>query len=510
MSSMQSPSNIPEPSHNATLLSARSSPFNAAASLRSQGEFYMTGVIPVTDDFSSPSDVECSICMEQLSSDVVKMAACNYHFHAVCILLWFEKSAPRHGKKKGTCPNCRHALYEPDPLPPQRGMRRSVHESRPIFGEIHAVHNDRPRATLSTSRPLFHAGSTRDSLEITDERRRRRLQTIVGIGTEDATDLLQRSQMRTGEQPASTTASTSIRDGITSLSSTSSRVDYLERQVDRVFQYLEQYTMRMDALVLSPPRQHAPFRTRGEGQNSRQSITPSPMGYIALRREFERSLERSGLSAEQMIEVWRRQGPLANDDPGSSDQERELGSGASRDGVRGPILTTINSQGPVPTSPTRATTAQFLAAPSNCPTRIRGARPHVERVSRFNVDAEERPVSASNIAIASPSSWRDAAGTRVQRLRSARNLSAFRLPVTAEVSTREWRNFVGLSPILREDTEPEVTSGATIPLSLNRRGETHRSSAQSPIRAESVPHGSELQADEPVQLGDRLEGARTD
>lgn len=85
------------------------------SSLRSQGEFFMAGVIPVdTVATPLPKDTDCSVCLEHLSEDVVKITACGHIFHTVCVLGWFDRSAPRDGTKKGTCPNCRTELYEPD------------------------------------------------------------------------------------------------------------------------------------------------------------------------------------------------------------------------------------------------------------------------------------------------------------------------------------------------------------------------------------------------------------
>jgi hypothetical protein len=77
-------------------------------SLRSQPEFYMTAG-PL------PDNAECTICLETLTEDVVKFHACGHMFHTVCLLSWFDQSAPHTGKRRGTCPNCRYELYEPDP-----------------------------------------------------------------------------------------------------------------------------------------------------------------------------------------------------------------------------------------------------------------------------------------------------------------------------------------------------------------------------------------------------------
>jgi hypothetical protein len=129
-----------QPSHalqnNATLAQVVQSPRSAAGSqftppqetqqpnqapthmptLRSQPEFYMTGVTAIdTTSQPLPDNAECTICLEPLSDDVVKFIACGHMFHTVCVQSWFDQSALRTGRKRGTCPNCRHELYEPDP-----------------------------------------------------------------------------------------------------------------------------------------------------------------------------------------------------------------------------------------------------------------------------------------------------------------------------------------------------------------------------------------------------------
>ncbi|KAF1836305.1 hypothetical protein BDW02DRAFT_245577 [Decorospora gaudefroyi] len=85
-------------------------------SLRSQPEFYMTAVTPIdTTAEPLPGNTECTICLERLTTDVVRFRACGHMFHTVCVLSWFDESAPRSGRRRGTCPNCRQELYEPDP-----------------------------------------------------------------------------------------------------------------------------------------------------------------------------------------------------------------------------------------------------------------------------------------------------------------------------------------------------------------------------------------------------------
>jgi hypothetical protein len=116
------PSNWAERMHQAEQdrLSAPTQPSDQQASnmpsLRSQPEFYMTAVTPVdTTTETLPDDAECTICLEPLVEDVVKFHACGHMFHTMCVLSWFDQSAPREGKKRGTCPNCRHEFCESDP-----------------------------------------------------------------------------------------------------------------------------------------------------------------------------------------------------------------------------------------------------------------------------------------------------------------------------------------------------------------------------------------------------------
>lgn len=67
----------------------------------------MTGVLPI----DAPPDSECSICMETLSQDVVKMVTCKHVYHCVCILAWFNGNGKQHRR----CPNCREVLYDAAP-----------------------------------------------------------------------------------------------------------------------------------------------------------------------------------------------------------------------------------------------------------------------------------------------------------------------------------------------------------------------------------------------------------
>ena len=355
----------------------------------------MTGVIPIQDASAVSSNTDCTICMEPLSSDVVKMVACDHHFHAVCILAWFEKNAPRQGKKKGTCPNCRHELYEPDPRPSQQGGPLSgtdqvesplptatpalwfIQPASPLPREpqfaqavsplpraqaTESVQTESPHPAASRSAPRFHAGSIRDSLEIMDERARWRLESIVRTGAvdagnrpenghadgvrssplaEDEPDLLEDDHPDEIEQPSHLHVITSHEDTssmsqhiwtvpqypprhVASLGREDHRAEQIANQINLpapesgadVQQAADQLTaLRLQTLrAQNRPASRNDICQEGDLEEvSQRPATASPLSYLALRRELERSLERSGLTAEQLIGVWRRQGPLAND-----------------------------------------------------------------------------------------------------------------------------------------------------------------------------------------------------
>lgn len=73
--------------------------------LRSQGELFMVGVVPVS---AQPEGSDCSICTEHLVRDVVQLAgACGHTFHTVCLVAWLSITA----RQNRTSPNCRCELY---------------------------------------------------------------------------------------------------------------------------------------------------------------------------------------------------------------------------------------------------------------------------------------------------------------------------------------------------------------------------------------------------------------
>jgi hypothetical protein len=119
--------------------------------LRSQPEFYMTGVTAIdTTAEPLPDNAECTICLEPLSDDVVKFIACGHMFHTVCVQSWFDQSAPRTGRKRGTCPNCRHELYEPDP---RHGHGHGPRFVDPTHRHAAPPHNTEP-LTVTAARHL--------------------------------------------------------------------------------------------------------------------------------------------------------------------------------------------------------------------------------------------------------------------------------------------------------------------------------------------------------------------
>src|SRR5438045_2428463 len=59
---------------------------------------------------------ECIICRESLSGHLLMSLPCQHHFHALCIVEWFQHNP--------VCPICRREIPEavllsqPEPLPP--------------------------------------------------------------------------------------------------------------------------------------------------------------------------------------------------------------------------------------------------------------------------------------------------------------------------------------------------------------------------------------------------------
>lgn len=87
--------------------------------LLSRGEFFMTGVQPL----SPFPDENCSICAAALEENVVEIIMCQHSFHTMCILTWLSATDGTHNR---ACPNCRVCLFDqtnpgpyiaPDPRP---------------------------------------------------------------------------------------------------------------------------------------------------------------------------------------------------------------------------------------------------------------------------------------------------------------------------------------------------------------------------------------------------------
>jgi hypothetical protein len=55
--------------------------------------------------YSGDEDDNCTICLEDIKKkEVIRRLICNHIFHRVCIDEWI--------KKKATCPNCNHNIFE--------------------------------------------------------------------------------------------------------------------------------------------------------------------------------------------------------------------------------------------------------------------------------------------------------------------------------------------------------------------------------------------------------------
>jgi hypothetical protein len=82
----------------------------AVPTLRSQAEFFMTGIAPIDP---TPGE-QCAICWGERDRDVLKILACKHAFHCNCILPWFHED--NVGKGSNTkCPTCRIKLYQDTP-----------------------------------------------------------------------------------------------------------------------------------------------------------------------------------------------------------------------------------------------------------------------------------------------------------------------------------------------------------------------------------------------------------
>jgi hypothetical protein len=120
----------------------REAPAPNMPTLRSQGEFFMTGIVPTS---AQPEGSVCSICTEHLAEDVAQIiGACGHMFHAVCLLTWLSGT----GRQNRTCPNCRCELY-------------AASVNRSLSGDIHAVRSPEGIMARRTAR-MTHAQAVQD------------------------------------------------------------------------------------------------------------------------------------------------------------------------------------------------------------------------------------------------------------------------------------------------------------------------------------------------------------
>jgi hypothetical protein len=168
-------------------------------------------------------------------------------------------------------------------------------------------------------RPRFYAGGARDSLDVADERNRRRLQTIVGTTAVEPTrnfpnvyyDREQRVQRVLGNpgdfdelraadphQPPSP----SVPDRLAELRAR-------RQELAACHEELTNRRLRQEAAARAAEH----MRRMAFDTENQDNIPPSALSVQDLRLEFERTLRLLGLTVEQLLGRWRRQRPLAND-----------------------------------------------------------------------------------------------------------------------------------------------------------------------------------------------------
>ncbi|KAF1359762.1 hypothetical protein EJ07DRAFT_155703 [Lizonia empirigonia] len=77
------------------------------STLPTRTEFLSTSIIPLK---SAPPGTQCSICVEAVTSDIVKVCPHKHTFHSKCIRLWFEGNEERNSR----CTNCSIHLFRPN------------------------------------------------------------------------------------------------------------------------------------------------------------------------------------------------------------------------------------------------------------------------------------------------------------------------------------------------------------------------------------------------------------
>jgi hypothetical protein len=105
----------------------------AVPTLRSQAEFFMTGIAPID---STPGE-QCTICWGELDQDVLKILSCKHAFHCNCILPWFHEDNVGGGSNT-KCPTCRTKLYQDTPSLSKILSDRSLASLMTGFEYVHA------------------------------------------------------------------------------------------------------------------------------------------------------------------------------------------------------------------------------------------------------------------------------------------------------------------------------------------------------------------------------------
>ena len=92
---------------------------NNPPAIRSQEEFFRTGVTPTTAAQQDP----CPICLDEITRDGVQILACRHSFHRACLQTWLQGTDEDGGRPNRTCPNCRAQLFESDARAPAAPSR---------------------------------------------------------------------------------------------------------------------------------------------------------------------------------------------------------------------------------------------------------------------------------------------------------------------------------------------------------------------------------------------------
>lgn len=106
----------------------------------SQDEYFRTRLSFSLTASEIPHNTVCSICVEECSPNnndaVVRGLACqNCYFHTECIKTWFTST----DQKRGTCPNDRRELFNPNPIDVAR-FNSPAPQSMPQVPPGHSLH----------------------------------------------------------------------------------------------------------------------------------------------------------------------------------------------------------------------------------------------------------------------------------------------------------------------------------------------------------------------------------